>query len=110
MQTFGRLLPVLTFLLSVGFMAQALPAAARSGALSVRDYSSPEYSSHGYNSPAGYNNGNDKYTSPHENGGYSGSKGGINKNIDVLALVTDLKVQLDPKVALLGMYSHLRVC
>jgi hypothetical protein len=93
MQTFGRLLSVLTFLLSLGFIAQALPAPVRSGALSVRQYSAP--------TPDSYSSGNN-YTPSNEGGNYSGYDGSNPSKSDVLALVLGLKADLDPKLALLG--------
>ncbi|CAE7197543.1 unnamed protein product [Rhizoctonia solani] len=67
MQTFGRLFSVLTFLLSLGFIAHALPAAPHAG-LAIRDYS-----------PAPSNGGYTKPSSGH----------------DILAVVADLKVKVD---------------
>ncbi|CAE6527618.1 unnamed protein product [Rhizoctonia solani] len=75
MQTFGRLLSVLTFLLSLGFIAHALPAAPHAG-LAVREYNSPAPSSGGYSRPSSGN--------------------------DVLNLVVALKAKVDVHVDLLA--------
>ncbi|KEP47106.1 putative transmembrane protein [Rhizoctonia solani 123E] len=75
MQTFGRLLSVLTFLLSLGFFAHALPAAPNAG-LAVRAYGSPAPSNGGYSKP---------------------TSGG-----DVLNIMADLKVKVDAHVEVLA--------
>ncbi|KAG8727766.1 hypothetical protein FRC11_012496, partial [Ceratobasidium sp. 423] len=94
MQTFGRLLSVLTFLLSLGFIAQAMPAAPRVG-LAVRQYNSPE----------SYSPSNGGYTKPSSgngSGGVIGTPSNGGNTIDVLAKVTDLKVKVDAHVAVLA--------
>ncbi|KAB5590196.1 transmembrane protein [Ceratobasidium theobromae] len=94
MQSFGRLLSVLTFLLSLGFVARALPSPARSDALTVRSYNTPDYKST-----------SDKYTTPYENDDRSGSKTtdpSQSNSIDILGVMVGLKGQLTPKVALLA--------
>ncbi|CAE6448961.1 hypothetical protein ACGC1H_007378 [Rhizoctonia solani] len=75
MQNFGRLFSVLTFLLSLGFIAHALPAAPNAG-LAVRAYGSPAPSNGGYSKPSSGN--------------------------DVLNIMTDLKVKVDAHVAVLA--------
>ncbi|CUA78370.1 hypothetical protein RSOLAG22IIIB_07030 [Rhizoctonia solani] len=75
MQTFARLFSVLTFLLSLGFIAHALPAAPNAG-LAVRQYNSPAPSNGGYSKPS------------------SGS--------DALAIVAELKVKIDAHVDVLA--------
>ncbi|CAE7197554.1 unnamed protein product [Rhizoctonia solani] len=79
MQTFGRLFSVLTFLLSLGFIAHALPAAPHAG-LAIRDYS-PAPSNGGYNKPT------------------SGQ--------GVLDVVLDLKVKVDGHLGVLAKASVL---
>ncbi|CAE6451224.1 unnamed protein product [Rhizoctonia solani] len=83
MQTFGRLLSVLTFLLSLGFLAQALPAAPASG-LAVRQYNSPSTQSPGSG-----------YTKPSSDSGSGVTPVQGVKTIDVVAIVN---VDLTPKV------------
>jgi hypothetical protein len=81
MQTFSRLFSIVTFLLSLGFIAQALPTPANGGALSVRQYGAPVSS--------GGNSGN-------------GDSYGTNGAIDVLAVMVDLKAKVDPILVELG--------
>ncbi|CAE6459703.1 unnamed protein product [Rhizoctonia solani] len=83
MQTFGRLLSVLTFLLSLGFLAQALPAAPRAG-LAVRQYNSPAPQSPG----AGY-------TKPSSDNGSGVAPINGGKTVDIIASVV---VEFKPKV------------
>jgi hypothetical protein len=93
MQTFGRLLSVLTFLLSLGFLAQALPAAPRAG-LAVRQYNSPAPQSPGagYTKPGSGNGSGDISPVPSNEG----------KTVDVIALMTDLKVNVDGHLKAMG--------
>ncbi|KAJ1302485.1 hypothetical protein OPQ81_002803 [Rhizoctonia solani] len=87
MQTFGRLLSVLTFLLSLGFIAQALPTTPRAAGLAVRDYS-----------PAPHTPSNGGYTKPGSGSEVTTSDGG--KTLDLNALiVVDLKAKVDAHVA-----------
>ncbi|KAG8757225.1 hypothetical protein FRC11_004699 [Ceratobasidium sp. 423] len=94
MQNFARLLSFVTFLLSVGFLAQALPTTHTGNGIAVRDYNTPS----GYNSGNGYNSG-----SGYDGGsGYSKEAAPANKhsdptpNIDLLALVTKLNNDVEP--------------
>ncbi|CAE6438540.1 unnamed protein product [Rhizoctonia solani] len=96
MQTFGRLLSVLTFLLSLGFIAQAMPAAPRAG-LAVRQYNSPE----------SYSPSNGGYTKPSSGNGVIGAPSNGGKTVDVLAMVTDLKAKVDAHVVVLAQVKVL---
>ncbi|KDN35360.1 hypothetical protein RSAG8_11634, partial [Rhizoctonia solani AG-8 WAC10335] len=101
MQTFARLLSFVTLLLSVGFLAQALPTAAAGNGLAVRDYSTPA----GYNGGSGYNsdpgyNGNsgsndDPSYSPSPSHGH-GKEGDHTPSIDLLDHVSKLHVAVVP--------------
>lgn len=105
MQTFSRLLSVVTLVLSFGFLAHAMPIPTSESALAVRQYGSPESygnnnhyggNSNGGNSYGGNSNGGSEYGDVSEYGSQAGNQ------LDVLALVTGLKAQLESPVALLG--------
>ncbi|KAH7338645.1 hypothetical protein B0J17DRAFT_706011 [Rhizoctonia solani] len=90
MQTFARLLSVLTFLLSLGFIAQALPTTTPGAGLAVRQYNSPATSNSGYSKPSLGNGSGDEISAP-SNGG---------KTLDIHALVVvDLKSKVDGHLA-----------
>ncbi|KAG8719459.1 hypothetical protein FRC08_002773 [Ceratobasidium sp. 394] len=89
MQTFTRLFSIVTFLLSLGFIAQALPTpAAHGGALAAREYGAAAV----YARSDAYGNGAPANT----------KNGGGDPPVDVLAIVVGLKVKVDPIVAMLG--------
>ncbi|CUA73119.1 hypothetical protein RSOLAG22IIIB_10550 [Rhizoctonia solani] len=98
MQTFARLLSFVTFLLSVGFLAQALPTTGNG--LVARDYSSPG----GYNGGSGYNgnsgyNGGQEYPPSYGKEASPASKEGDHdpsNKIDILDLVTKLHANAEP--------------
>ncbi|CAE6388922.1 unnamed protein product [Rhizoctonia solani] len=104
MHTFARLLSFVTFLLSVGFLAQALPTTGNG--LVARDYSSPggHNGGSGHNGNSGYD-GNSGYNGGHE---YSPSYGkeaspaskegdhDPSPKIDVLAIVAQLYTDIEP--------------
>jgi hypothetical protein len=87
MQTFTRLFSIVTFLLSLGFIAQALPTPANGAALAVRQYDAPASYDDSY--------GSNPYVNA-ENGN------GLSVNLDVLNLVVELKDNVQVKLALLG--------
>ncbi|KAG9097339.1 hypothetical protein FS749_006546 [Ceratobasidium sp. UAMH 11750] len=88
MQTFTRLFSIVTFLLSLGFIAQALPTpAAHGGALAAREYGAAAVYAR-----------SDAYG----NGAPANTKNGGGDPVDVLAIVVDLKAKVDPIVAMLG--------
>ncbi|CUA73132.1 hypothetical protein RSOLAG22IIIB_10566 [Rhizoctonia solani] len=104
MQTFARLLSFVTFLLSVGFLAQALPTTGNG--LVARDYSSPGgynggsgYSGNsGYNDNSGYNGGHE-YSPSYGKEASPASKEGDHdpsNKIDILDLVTKLHTNAEP--------------
>ncbi|KAG8736809.1 hypothetical protein FRC10_008940 [Ceratobasidium sp. 414] len=80
MQTFTRLFSIITFLLSLGFIAQALPAPVQGGALAAREYghSDPSYG-----------------TVPYGNGEPANGKHGQHTP-DVLAILGNLHNDVDP--------------
>ncbi|KAF8604477.1 hypothetical protein BDV93DRAFT_606138 [Ceratobasidium sp. AG-I] len=100
MQTFSRLLSVVTLVLSFGFLAQALPIPTPGNALAARQYGSPESygkdNNYGGNSYGGNSNGGSEYG----NGGEYGSQAG--NQVDVLALLADLKAHVEPAATLLA--------
>ncbi|KAB5588071.1 hypothetical protein CTheo_8487 [Ceratobasidium theobromae] len=113
MHTFGRLLSVLAFLISLGLVVQALPWPVHSGALVVRA---------GYNSPSGYSHPNHEGHSGHHNdddsynhsgysspSGYDGGKPSQSSDIDILTIVAGLKEQCDPAIALLAKVDTIYV-
>jgi hypothetical protein len=87
MQTFTRLFSIVTFLLSLGFITQALPTPANGAALAVRQYDAPASYGDSY--------GSNPYGST-ENGN------GLSMDLDVLALVLDLKAKVEPLCVDLG--------
>ncbi|CAE6471976.1 unnamed protein product [Rhizoctonia solani] len=94
MQTFARLLSFVAFLLSVGFLAQALPTTAGNG-LAVRDYSSPA----GYNGGNGHSGDSGFPSSPSYSKESTPSFKEDNETpskIDLLAHVGKLYVDLEP--------------
>ncbi|KAG8794953.1 hypothetical protein FRC12_019743 [Ceratobasidium sp. 428] len=95
MQTFARLFSIITFLLSLGFVAQALPTVAKGGAPAAREYSSP----------ASYGNSDPSYGTP----SYSDVNPSSNKDgapaLDVIALFVDLKTDTDDIFAKMGAAS-----
>ncbi|CAE6456493.1 hypothetical protein ACGC1H_001039 [Rhizoctonia solani] len=89
MQTFARLLSFVSFLLSVGLLAQALPTAVAGNGLAVRDYSTP----------AGYNGGSGYAPSPSyakESYAPASKEDDPTPSIDLLALVTKLHDDVEP--------------
>lgn len=101
MQTFSRLLSVVTIVLSFGFLAHALPIPSSGNALVARQYGSPESYSNGNNygdNPYGSSNSDSEYGNVGEYGSQAGNQ------IDVLTLLTDLKAKIDPSIALLGKF------
>ncbi|KAJ1308207.1 hypothetical protein OPQ81_003922 [Rhizoctonia solani] len=96
MKTFARLLSFVTLLLSVGFLAQALPTTSTGNGVAVRDYHAPG----GYNGGSGHS-GNPDYTpSPKADpapapAGKEGDHDPKN-SVDLLALVTKLNVDVAP--------------
>ncbi|CAE6433741.1 unnamed protein product [Rhizoctonia solani] len=101
MQTFARLLSFVTFLLSVGFIAQALPTAPTGNGIAVRDYNTPA----GYDGGHGYNGGSGYTPSPvYSKDSYSNEAAPANKEgdhdpsskLDLLALATKLHTDMEP--------------
>lgn len=100
MQTFSRLLSVVTLVLSLGFLAHALPVPATRNALATRQYGTSE--SYGNDNNYGGNSyGKSKSGSEYGNGGEYGSQSG--NTIDVFELLTGLKEDIDPFLSLLGV-------
>ena len=98
MQTFSRLLSVVTLVLSFGFLAHALPISPSGSALAARQYGSPESYGNDNNHYGGSSYGGSEYGNVGEYGSQAGNQ------IDVLALLTELKAQVDPHVTLLGEF------
>ncbi|QRW01290.1 transmembrane protein [Ceratobasidium sp. AG-Ba] len=89
MQTFTRLFSIITFLLSLGFIAQALPTQARGVALAARQYDAPATygsSDPSYGSPS-YDNGSNKIGVP---------------ALDVESLMSALDTNLAPHISTLA--------
>ncbi|KAH7344169.1 hypothetical protein B0J17DRAFT_645561, partial [Rhizoctonia solani] len=84
---------VLTFLLSVGFLAQALPTAAGNG-LAVREYSTPA----GYNSGSGYNGGSEHTPSPSysKEASPASKEGDHDHKLDLISLLAKLHDDVVP--------------
>ncbi|KAG8786076.1 hypothetical protein FRC12_016935 [Ceratobasidium sp. 428] len=84
MQLSARLFSIITFLVSLGFVAQALPTTAKGGALAAREYSSP----------ASYGNGSPSYGTPPY-----GDVDPSSKDLDILAIFTNFEAEYQPILA-----------
>ncbi|KAG9078918.1 hypothetical protein FRC06_008047 [Ceratobasidium sp. 370] len=91
MQTFARLFSIVTFLLSLGFIAQALPTPAQGAALAAREYGAPALYARSDPSSG---------TVPYGNGEPAGGNHG-HSTPDVLAILLGLKADIDPMLTAL---------
>ncbi|CAE6431509.1 unnamed protein product [Rhizoctonia solani] len=106
MQTFARLLSFVAFLLSVGFLAQALPTAAAGNGIAVRDYSSPAgYSGAGNNG----NSGSPSSSSYSKESSPSFKDDDKSNSIDILPLVLKLGKDIKPVCAELEAAADITV-
>ncbi|QRV87161.1 transmembrane protein [Ceratobasidium sp. AG-Ba] len=87
MQTFTRLFSIITFLLSLGFIAQALPTQARGAALAVRQYEAP----------ATYGGSDPSYGSPSYGNDNNNNKNGM-PALDVRGVMVALDTNLAPHI------------
>jgi hypothetical protein len=95
MHTFTRLFSIAAFLLSLGFIAQALPTPAKGAALSVRQYGTP----------ASYSGNDDSYgTSSYGKDEYEGGEYGHGQTINVLDLVLGLETTVSTFVDVTGEF------